>query len=92
MLTTNAFALLGLRALYFLVAGLLGRLVHLDYGLPAILAFIPAKLILHYAHEQSASIPEVPISLSLGFVVVTLIVVTTTSLRATRKDSRGGSR
>lgn len=80
--TTNAFALLGLRALYFLVAGLLDRLAHLDYGLAAILAFIAVKLILHYAHQQQSAIPDVPTWLSLAFVVVTLAVVTATSLRA----------
>lgn len=82
--TTNAFALLGLRALYFLVAGLLERLVHLDYGLAAILAFIAVKLILHYAHQQDGAIPEIPTSISLAFVVVTLAIVTATSLLATR--------
>ena len=48
---TNAFALLGLRALYFLVEGVLGRLVHLGYGLAVILAFIGYKLIAHWAHD-----------------------------------------
>jgi tellurite resistance protein TerC len=47
---TNAFALLGLRALYFVLEGAMGRLVHLGYGLAAILAFIGAKLVLHWAH------------------------------------------
>jgi len=48
--TANAFALLGLRALYFLVIGFLDRLVHLHFGLAAILAFIGVKLVLHYVH------------------------------------------
>jgi tellurite resistance protein TerC len=83
--TANAFALLGLRALYFLLVGLLDRLVHLSYGLGFILAFIGVKLILLYLHEDvSPSIPEVPTWLSLTVIVVTLIVVTITSLRATR--------
>lgn len=86
--TTNAFALLGLRALYFLVAGLLDRLIHLDYGLAAILAFIAAKLILHYAHGQNADIPEIPTSISLAFVIVTLAIVTATSLLSTRGGRR----
>ena len=47
---TNAFALLGLRALYFVLEGALGALVHLGYGLAAILAFIGVKLVLHWAH------------------------------------------
>ena len=49
--TANAFALLGLRALFFLVKGLLDRLVYLSTGLALILAFIGVKLILHWAHE-----------------------------------------
>ena len=47
---TNAFALLGLRALYFVLQGALSKLVHLGYGLAAILAFIGVKLVLHWAH------------------------------------------
>ena len=49
---TNAFALLGLRALYFVLESALSRLVHLGYGLAAILAFIGAKLALHWGHLQ----------------------------------------
>ena len=83
--TANAFALLGLRALYFLLVGLLDRLVHLSYGLAFILAFIGVKLILLYLHEDvSTAIPEVPTWLSLVVIVATLTVVTITSLRATR--------
>ncbi len=55
----NAFALLGLRALFFLVSGLLDRLVYLSTGLSLILAFIGAKLILHFGHLQSDDIPEI---------------------------------
>ena len=55
----NAFALLGLRALYFLVTGLLDRLVYLSTGLSLILAFIGVKLLLHYGHLQNDAIPEV---------------------------------
>ncbi len=51
----NAFALLGLRSLYFLVSGLLDRLVYLSTGLAAILVFIGAKLVLHYLHGATAS-------------------------------------
>ncbi len=83
--TANAFALLGLRALYFLLVGLLDRLVHLSYGLAFILAFIGVKLILLYLHEDvSTSIPEVPTWLSLVVIVATLAVVTVTSLLSTR--------
>jgi tellurite resistance protein TerC len=89
--TANAFALLGLRALYFLLVGLLDRLVHLSYGLAFILAFIGVKLIMLYLHEDvSASIPEVPTWLSLAVIVVTLVVVTITSLRATRGSGGTG--
>jgi tellurite resistance protein TerC len=83
--TANALALLGLRALYFLLVGLLDRLVHLSYGLALILAFIGVKLILLYLHEDvSASIPAVPTWLSLTVIVATLAVVTVTSLVSTR--------
>lgn len=86
--TANAFALLGLRALYFLLIGLLDRLVHLHYGLAFILAFIGVKLILHYVHTGWRSVPDIPTSISLAVVVVTLAITTFTSLRATRKADR----
>jgi len=82
--TANAFALLGLRALYFLLIGLLDRLVHLKYGLALVLGFIGVKLILHYLHTVWSAVPEIPTMLSLGVIVVVLVVVTVTSLRATR--------
>ncbi|WP_433785728.1 TerC family protein [Actinomycetospora sp. CA-101289] len=83
--TANAFALLGLRALYFLLVGLLDRLVHLSYGLAFILAFIGVKLILLYLHEDvNPAIPEIPTWLSLVVIVATLAVVTVTSLVSTR--------
>jgi TerC family integral membrane protein len=81
---TNAFALLGLRALYFLLTGLLDRLVHLSYGLAAILGFIGVKLVLHWAHKTWPALPEVPTAVSLGAIVAILAVVTVTSLLATR--------
>ncbi len=81
---TNAFALLGLRALYFLLAGALSRLVHLGYGLAAILAFIGAKLTLHWAHTVWPAVPEIPTLTSLAVIVAILALVTTTSLLATR--------
>ena len=81
---TNAFALLGLRALYFVLHGALSRLVHLGYGLAAILGFIGVKLVLHWAHGVWAWVPEVPTLLSLGVIVGVLTTVTVTSLLATR--------
>ena len=81
---TNAFALLGLRALYFVLQGALSRLVHLGYGLAVILGFIGVKLVLHWAHGIWAWVPEIPTLLSLGVIVVVLTTVTLTSLRATR--------
>ena len=82
---TNAFALLGLRALYFVLEGALGALAHLGYGLAAILAFIGAKLVLHWAHGIWTWIPEVPTLFSLAVIVGILAVVTTTSLMAKRR-------
>lgn len=83
----NAFALLGLRALFFLVKGLLDRLVYLSTGLALILAFIGAKLILHWAHEDiSNAVPEIPTPVSLAVIGVVLVVVTVASLVKTRRD------
>jgi tellurite resistance protein TerC len=83
----NAFALLGLRALFFLVQGLLDRLVYLSVGLSVILAFIGVKLILHWAHEDvSTSVPEISTAVSLGVIVVVLATVTVASLIKTRND------
>ncbi|MFI5931505.1 TerC/Alx family metal homeostasis membrane protein [Actinoplanes sp. NPDC051494] len=83
---TNMFALLGLRALYFVLRNVLGKLRHLNYGLGIILAFIGVKLVLHWAHTVWPGLPEVPTPLSLLFIVVTLATVTTTSLLAERRD------
>jgi TerC family integral membrane protein len=83
---TNAFALLGLRALYFVVAGALASLAHLGYGLAVILAFIGIKLVLHWAHGIWPQVPEVPTLPSLIFVVGVLLTVTLTSLYAKRRD------
>jgi tellurite resistance protein TerC len=83
---TNAFALLGLRALYFVLAGLLSRLVHLGYGLAAILLFIGVKLVLHWAHGIWPGVPEVPTLASLAVIVGILAVVTATSLVASRSS------
>jgi tellurite resistance protein TerC len=81
---TNAFALLGLRALYFVLHAALSRLVHLSYGLAAILGFIGVKLALHWAHGIWAWVPQIPTLASLAVIVGVLGVVTVTSLRATR--------
>lgn len=82
---TNAFALLGLRALYFVLQGVLQSLVHLGYGLAIILAFIGVKLVLHWAHGIWAWVPTVPTLASLVVIVGVLAVVTVTSLIATRR-------
>jgi tellurite resistance protein TerC len=82
----NAFALLGLRALYFLVSGLLDRLVYLSTGLAIILAFIGAKLILHYLHLQNDAVPEISTPLSLLVIGVVLAVTTIASLIKARRD------
>ncbi|SNY47271.1 TerC/Alx family metal homeostasis membrane protein [Paractinoplanes atraurantiacus] len=84
---TNAFALMGLRALYFVLRNVLDKLRHLDYGLAIILAFIGVKLVLHWAHGIWPSLPEVPTLASLGFIALTLLTVTLTSLAANRRDA-----
>lgn len=86
---TNAFALLGLRALYFVLEGALAKLVHLGHGLALILAFIGAKLVLHWAHGVWPGVPEIPTLLSLGVIVGILAVVTATSLLANRRSEAG---
>ena len=85
---TNAFALLGLRALYFVLEGALGSLKHLGHGLAAILAFIGVKLVLHWAHGVWDWVPTVPTLASLGVIVCILALVTFTSLAAKRKAER----
>lgn len=83
----NAFALLGLRALFFLVKGLLDRLVYLSTGLSIILAFIGVKLILHWAHKDiSESVPEVSTPISLGVIIGILVITTVASLIKSSKD------
>lgn len=90
--TANAFALMGLRQLYFLIGGLLKKLVHLSYGLSVILGFIGVKLVLHALHEAGAHVPEIGIPFSLGFIVVVLAVTTVTSLTASKKQERAAER
>ncbi|MFB7086738.1 TerC family protein [Streptomyces sp. NPDC056296] len=85
--TANAFALMGLRQLYFLLGGLLRKLVHLSYGLSVILGFIGIKLVLHALHESGVHVPEISIPVSLGVICSVLIVTTITSLRASKKQA-----
>jgi tellurite resistance protein TerC len=85
--TANAFALMGLRQLYFLIGGLLKKLVHLSYGLSVILGFIGVKLVLHALHEAGVHVPEISIPVSLGVIVLVLAVTTATSLIAARKQA-----
>jgi TerC family integral membrane protein len=82
----NAFALLGLRALYFLLRGLLDRLVYLSTGLAVILAFIGVKLILAFGHEVNPDIPHVPTAVSLAVILGILAVTTVASVAAARRD------
>ena len=84
--TANAFALLGLRALFFLVTGLLDRLVYLSAGLAVILAFIGVKLILHWAHGLEPGVPEISTALSLIVIGAVLTVTTVASLIKSRHD------
>jgi len=85
---TNAFALLGLRALYFVLQGALAKLVHLNYGLAAILGFIGIKLALHWAHLQWTSVPEIPTLASLAVIIGILALTVTTSLIAAKRVAR----
>jgi tellurite resistance protein TerC len=90
--TANAFALLGLRALYFLLQSLLSKLVYLSIGLSAILVFIGIKLILTYAHEapwlieQGILVPKISIAFSLAAIALILAVATIASAIKVRKD------
>ena len=91
--TATAFSLLGLRQLYFLIDGLLDRLIYLTYGLAAILAFIGVKLVLHAMHEnnvpfindgQSIDVTEISTGLSLSVIIGVLIVTIVASLVSPR--------
>ncbi|MFD5555810.1 TerC family protein [Streptomyces sp. NPDC127068] len=86
--TANAFALMGLRQLYFLIGGLLKKLVHLSYGLSVILGFIGIKLVLHALHESGVNVPEISIPVSLGVICAVLVITTITSLIASKKKAR----
>jgi tellurite resistance protein TerC len=101
VLTANIFALMGLRQLYFLIGGLLQRLVYLSYGLAFLLGFIGVKLVLHAMHENELPFvnggepfhwaPDVPIWLSLAVIVATLVVTTVASLIKTGVPSKDTS-
>ena len=82
----NAFALLGLRALYFLLKGLLDKLVYLSLGLSIILMFIGVKLIMTYVHEIWYEVPKIPTLVSLAVIALVLIVSTVASLIKVKKD------
>ena len=94
----NAFALLGLRQLFFLLSGLMQRLRYLGFGLSLILGWIGTKLVIHALHknelgfvnggEKVTVVPEISTELSLAVIVVTLIVTTVWSLAATRKEAK----
>src|SRR4051812_29335729 len=95
--TATAFSLLGLRQLYFLIDGLLDRLVYLSYGLAAVLALIGVKLVLHAMHDNNVPFlnhgepigwaPHIPIWLSLLVIVGALVVATIASLLKSRADA-----
>ena len=82
----NAFALLGLRALYFLLKGLLDKLIYLSLGLSIILMFIGVKLILTYVHEVWKEVPKIPTVASLAVIGIILVVSTVASLVKSKKD------
>ncbi len=93
VLAANVFALMGLRQLYFIVEGLLQRLVYLSKGLAVILVFIGVKLILHALHAndlpfinggRQIDVPEIPTLLSLAVIATTLLVAAAASIIATR--------
>ena len=88
----NAFALLGLRQLFFLVDGLLERLVYLHYGLAIILAFIGFKLLLHAFHGYDilTGIPEPNIIVSVSVILGTILVTVIASMMATRHQKADG--
>lgn len=91
--TANAFALMGLRQLYFLIGGLLERLVYLSQGLAVILGFIGVKLLLHALHENNLpflnggepfAVPEISTGVSLGVIGGVIVIATVASLLKTR--------
>ena len=91
--SANAFALMGLRQLYFLLGGLLERLVYIGYGLAAILGFIGVKLFLHALHGVGLEqVPQIPTWASLVFIVAAMAVTVVASMLRTRRDNRARDR
>ncbi|TQN31306.1 tellurite resistance protein TerC [Haloactinospora alba] len=86
--TANAFALLGLRQLYFLLAGLMDRLAYISWGLAAIMVFIGIKMILHALHENGVEVVEVTTSLSLSVIIGVMTVTVVASLLTSRPTPR----
>jgi len=84
--TANAFALLGLRALYFLLKGLLDRLIYISLGLSFILMFIGAKLMLTYAHEIFDNVPKISTPISLAVIALILFISTVASLLKSKNN------
>ena len=84
--TANAFALLGLRALYFLLKGLLDKLIYLSLGLSFILMFIGVKLMLTYAHEIFENVPKIPTPISLAVIATILLISTIASLIKSKQN------
>jgi tellurite resistance protein TerC len=87
VLTANAFALMGLRQLYFIIGGLLDSLVYLSTGLAVVLGFIGVKLVIETLHNQGVSwAPEIPVLVSLGVIIGTLAITAAVSLLKVRHD------
>ena len=84
--TANAFALMGLRQMFFLLDGLLDRLIYLSLGLAVVMGFIGVKLILHAGHEYGLPVPDVSTPVSLMVIVVTLLVTVVASLAKVRRN------
>jgi tellurite resistance protein TerC len=102
VLTANLFALMGLRQLYFLIGGLLRRLVYLSLGLSVLLGFIGVKLILQALHENElpfvnggrpvTGVPDVPIWLSLVVIAAILLITAAASVAKSRRDAGPATR
>lgn len=82
----NAFALLGLRALYFLIKNLVNKLIYLSMGLAFILIFIGIKLVMVWGHENWESVPKISTNFSLAVIGTILLVATVASLIKSKKD------
>jgi tellurite resistance protein TerC len=87
VLTANAFALMGLRQLYFIIGGLLDSLIYLSTGLAIVLGFIGVKLVVETLHNHGVSwAPQIPIPVSLGVIIGTLVITAVVSLLKVRHD------